>query len=101
MIQGLIWMFSSVACALALIHYIPKSIGSAVLQYRKRNVEASTESMPSAVCPVDGGKWGPWSKLQEESRANNPRYPNLDGHHVIRTQTRQCAECGFAERRVL
>lgn len=99
--QGLIWLFASVFSAIALIQTIPKAIGDAAIMYRKRNVEPSTKGLPTAACPVDGGTWGPWSKIQEESHPNNVRYPSISGFHFVRSQTRQCRDCGFAERRVL
>lgn len=101
MIEGLIWLFASVGSGIAVMFAIPKVVMSTGDAWRKRNVEKPTKEPPSMVCPMDAGTWGPWSAIYEERRVNDPTYPSISGHHIVRSQTRQCQDCGYGERRVL
>lgn len=95
--EGLAW-FAAVVCSLILVI---KFVFAQTTRYKNRNIEPPTKELPSNVCPIDAGTWGKWSAIYEERRVNDPSYPTIGGHHIVRSQTRTCEDCGYGERRVL
>lgn len=101
MIEGLIWFVASVAAFCVIAWFLPHVFIDANRAWKKRNFEPPTTTPLSAACSQCGGAWGKWSAIHEDRIPNDPSYPSRYGTHALRSQTRQCGECGYADRRVL